>query len=49
MPELIIVAVIAAIAGGTVGFFARQFVATNAVKHAEQYTCLLYTSDAADE
>ena len=38
MPELIIVAVIAAIAGGTVGFFARQFVATNAVKHAEQYT-----------
>ncbi|MDQ2689644.1 MAG: Rnase Y domain-containing protein, partial [Chloroflexota bacterium] len=40
MPEfvVVIVAAVAAVAGIIIGFVARRFVATNAVKHAEQYS-----------
>ncbi|HUF07504.1 MAG TPA: Rnase Y domain-containing protein, partial [Candidatus Binatia bacterium] len=40
MPDFVVVAVaaVAAVGGVIVGFAARQFVATNAVKHAEQYS-----------
>ena len=40
MPDLAIVvaAAIAAVAGIVIGFVLRQVVATNAVKHAEQYS-----------
>jgi ribonucrease Y len=39
MPEfvVVIVAAVAAVIGVIIGFMARKFVATNAVKHAEQY------------
>ena len=40
MPEpiVVVVATVAAIAGVIIGFVARRVVASNAVKHAEQYT-----------
>jgi ribonuclease Y len=51
MPEfvVIIVAAVAAVAGVLIGFVARQFVATNAVKHAEQVTHRLVAEGRAKQ
>ena len=40
MTEIVVIAVaiVAAVIGGVIGFFARRLVAANAVKHAEQYS-----------